>query len=58
MQTNEDNRASRRDRVLERKAQLRLIEYIKITGCPKEVPLQTHVFLNALIEKIEKGLYV
>ena len=58
MQTNEDNRASRRDRVLERKAQLRLIEYIKLTGCHKEVPLQTHVFLNSLIEKIDKGLYV
>ena len=58
MQTNEDNRASRRDRVLERKAQLRLIEYIKLTGCAKEVPLQTHVFLNSLIEKIDKGLHV
>ena len=58
MQTNEDNRASRRDRVLERKAQLRLIEYIKLTGCPKEVPLQTHVFLNSLIEKINKGIYI
>ena len=58
MQTNENNRASRRDRVLERKAQLRLIEYIKLTGCPREVPLQTHVFLNSLIEKIDKGLYV
>ena len=58
MQTNENNRASRRDRVLERKAQLRLIEYIKLTGCPKEVPLQTHVFLNSLIEKIDKGIYI
>ena len=58
MQTNEDNRATGRDRVLEREAQLRLIEYIKLTGCSKEVPIQTHIFLNALIEKIEKGLYV